>query len=187
MQTHARTIIWSRLDMPGHESARLFLVKSCWTVRGTAVFVHERQACRLDYFLKCDSDWQTQSARITGWVGDQVVGVQISVDADHRWRLNKWKCPKVTSCVDLDLNFSPLTNTLPIRRLNLAVGSEASVRAAWLRFPSFELEPIEQIYRRVKPLKYRYESARDGFITELEVDGAGLVTDYPNFWRIENA
>ena len=186
MNLRARTVIWHRLDTPGHESARVFLTESRWTLTGTAVFVHARQPCRLNYLLKCDAEWQTLSAKIAGWVGDEVIGIDISVDSEHHWQLNKEQCTEVTGCVDLDLNFSPLTNTLPIRRLNLMVGQEANVRAAWLRFPSFKFEPLEQVYRRVKTSKYRYESAKGSFVADLEVDKAGLVTHYPNFWRVEN-
>ena len=93
----------------------------------------------------------------------------------------------MTGCIDLDLNFSPLTNTLPIRRLNLEVGEEAHVRAAWLRFPSFKLEPLEQVYRRFKSSQYQYESAGGSFVSELEVEKAGLVIHYPNLWRVEDA
>jgi uncharacterized protein len=187
MKVRARTIIWQRLDTPGHESARVFLIKSCWTLTGTAVFVYEQQPCRLDYVLKCDSHWKTLSARIAGWVGDEAIGVDVLVDSDHRWRVGWGQCHNVTGCIDLDLNFSPLTNTLPIRRLNLPVGHEARVRAAWLSFPSFKIEPLEQVYRRIKTSKYRYESEGGRFVTELEVNKAGLVTHYPNFWRAEGA
>lgn len=151
------------------------------------MFIHDRQPCRLNYLVRCDSDWRTLSAKVAGWVGDEVIGVDISVDADQNWWLNKWQCTNVAGCVDLDLNFSPLTNTLPIRRLNLAVGGEAKVAAAWLKFPSFKLEPLEQVYRRLKGSKYRYESVESRFVTELEVDNTGLVTNYPNFWRLEDA
>jgi hypothetical protein len=116
-----------------------------------------------------------------------LIGVQIDTDSDRRWWLNGEECPEVAGCIDLDLNFSPSTNLLPIRRLNLAVGQEASVRAAWLRFPSFKLEPLEQIYRRAGPSVYRYESAGGGFVTDLEVNEAGFVTHYPNLWRNEEA
>ena len=187
MNLRARTIIWRRLDMPGHESARMFLTKSRWTLTGTAVFVHGHEPCRLNYVMKCDSQWQTLSAKIAGWVGNEVIGVDISVDSDRRWWRNNEQCADVTGCMDLDLNFSPLTNTLPIRRLNLVVGRGANVRAAWLRFPSFKLEPLEQTYRRVKTSKYLYESAGGRFVAELEVDKAGLVIHYPNFWRVEHA
>lgn len=182
-----RTIIWRRLDRPGHESARLFLLDSVWHLAGTAVFVHDRQPCRLDYLLKCDSHWQTVSGKIVGWVGDETVGVDISVDPARRWRLNGEECNQVADCIDLDLNFSPLTNLLPIRRLNLAVGQEANVRAAWLRFPSFKFEPLDQIYRRIETSTYRYESAGGRFVAELELDDVGFVTHYPNFWRVEDA
>jgi hypothetical protein len=92
--------------------------------------------------------------------------------------------PSVTGCIDLDLNFSPSTNLLPIRRLNLAVGDEAQVRAAWLRFPSFELEPLFQTYRRIDESTYRYLSST-GFAADLEVSSVGFVTNYPGIWEVE--
>lgn len=181
-----RTIIWRRLDKPGHESARLFHKDSLWHLYGTAVFVHDRQPCRLDYLLECDSEWRTTSGKVVGWVGDEMIGVEISVDAVGRWRLNGEERVEVKDCIDLDLNFSPSTNLLPIRRLKLAVGREATVRAAWLRFPRFKLEPLEQTYRRIETSRYLYESAGGRFVTELTVNELGLVTHYPNFWRVEN-
>lgn len=182
-----QTIIWRRLDQPGHESARLFLIDSRWHLAGTAVFVHEQQPCCLNYSLVCDSQWQTLSGKVEGWLGEEVIETEISVDPDRRWWLNGKECPEVAGCIDLDLNFSPSTNLLPIRRLNLAVGQEADVRAAWLRFPNFKLEPLEQIYRRVNPSTYQYESAGGRFVTELEVNQIGLVTLYPNLWQVEEA
>ena len=88
-------------------------------------------------------------------------------------------------CLDLDLNFSPSTNLLPIRRLALALGQSAEVKAAWLRFPSFTLEPFEQIYRRIADSTYRYESAGGRFVRDLPVNTAGFVTSYPDFWILE--
>ncbi|MDQ2870322.1 MAG: putative glycolipid-binding domain-containing protein [Acidobacteriota bacterium] len=86
----------------------------------------------------------------------------------------------------LDLNFSPSTNLLPIRRLDLSIGEKAGVRAAWLRFPGFALEPLEQVYSRLGDGTYRYESGGGRFVAELEVDRAGFVTRYPNLWEIES-
>lgn len=77
------------------------------------------------------------------------------------------------------------TNALPIRRLGLAAGQAAEVRAAWLRFPSFALEPLEQVYRRTGDATYRYESAGGRFVADLEVNAAGLVIHYPGFCQAE--
>lgn len=173
-------MLWRRLDLPGHESARLV----GRNLSGTALFLHEGQPCRLDYRIVCDADWRTVSGKVSGWVGEREIEVECSVDSG-RWRLNGAECPQVEGCVDIDLNFSPSTNLLPIRRLGLAVGKEAPVRAAWLRFPSFALEPLEQVYRRLDEKTYRYESAGGSFVRELPVNDAGFVTLYPGLWEAE--
>ena len=85
----------------------------------------------------------------------------------------------------MDLSFSPATNLLPIRRLDLDEGQEAQVRAAWLHFPSFRLEPLDQVYRRIGETTYSYQSAGGSFVAEMEVDEAGLVTCYPGYWQME--
>jgi hypothetical protein len=142
--------------------------------------------CRLDYQIVCDSRWHTRSARVGGWVGNSLIDIEIVVDLDQRWLLNQMDCPEVAGCVDLDLNFSPSTNLLPIRQVELAIGQEAEVRAAWLRFPSFTFELLAQRYRRIGENTYRYESSGGGFVAELSVDEAGFVTKYPGFWETED-
>jgi len=181
------SILWRRLDRPGHEAARLIRQPSGWQLSGSAVFLHEQQPCRLDYQIGCDAGWRTVSAHVSGWVGDETIAVEIKVDAAQRWYMNGEERLEVEGCTDLDLNFSPSTNLLPIRRLNLAISEAATVKAAWLRFPSFQLEPLEQVYRRLETTSYRYESAGGRFVTELQVDAAGFVTDYPNIWTRETS
>jgi hypothetical protein len=107
------------------------------------------------------------------------------VDSTRRWKLNGKEAPQVQGCLDLDLNFSPSTNLLPICRLGLGIGQAAEVKAAWLRFPNFSLEPLEQTYHRIGESAYRYESAKGSFVTELKLNKQGFVTHYPNFWREE--
>jgi uncharacterized protein len=183
-----QTILWRRLDAPGHEFAQLFFEDAVWRLTGTAIFAFgdsRRRPARLDYLVECDADWQTRSARVSGWVGDETISVDITVDEARRWRLNGIEIPEVEGCVDIDLNFSPSTNLLPIRRLRLNVGDEVSATAAWLRFPDFKLEPLDQSYRRVSGAGYRYESGSGKFAAQLSVNEAGFVTGYPNFWVIE--
>lgn len=180
-----QSVLWRRLDGSGHESARLVSQDSRWHLNGTAVFAHDQQPCRLDYLVVCDAEWRTLSGRVAGWVGTTTVDIEVSVDSARRWRLNGKECPEVAGCIDLDLNFSPSTNLLPIRRLGLAVGQEVRVRAAWLRFPSFTLEPLEQLYRRADAATYRYESAGGRFVAELTTNPAGFVTLYPGLCQAE--
>jgi len=183
-----QTILWRRLDEPGHEFAQLFFEDAVWRLTGTTIFAFNRRPrrpVRLDYMVVCDADWQTRSASVAGWVGDETIRIDISIDDARRWRLNGIEVPEVEGCVDIDLNFSPSTNLLPIRRLRLDVGDEVAAKAAWLRFPDFKLEPLDQSYRRVSGGVYRYESMGGKFVAELSVNEAGFVTGYPNLWEIE--
>src|SRR5919109_4015018 len=181
----ALSILWRRLDRPGHESARLRSHHSSWHLTGTAIFAHNQRPCRLDYLVRCDAAWHTFSGKVAGWVGNQTIEIELAVDAARRWWLNGTECPAVAGCIDLDLNFSPSTNLLPIRRLGLAIGQAAKVQAAWLRFPSFTLEPLAQLYRRLDLATYRYESGGGGFVTELQLNAAGVRDPFPNFFQLE--
>jgi hypothetical protein len=183
----AATILWRRVDAPGHEAARVDERGSAgFVLSGTAAFAHQRAPCCLRYRILLDDAWRTRSATVDGFVGEREVSVELVVE-NTAWSLNGVAQPAVAGCVDLDLNFSPSTNLLPIRRLELGIGDEAPVRAAWLRFPSFALEPLAQTYRRLEERLYRYGSAGGRFVRDLPVDAAGFVTHYPDYWRAEPA
>jgi uncharacterized protein len=181
------SVLWRWLDRPGHEAAIVRAADAGWVLAGCAAFAHEGSPCQLAYEVVCDEGWRTVSATVDGWVGSRPVGVGIAVDDRGRWRLNGSPCAAADGCIDVDLNFSPSTNLLPIRRLGLSVGEDARVRAAWLRFPEFTLEPLEQVYRRTGPSTYRYQSGDGSFVRDLEVDDLGFVTSYPGFWSAEEA
>jgi hypothetical protein len=185
MEDAKQSMLWRRRDYRGHEAALLFSKDNSWHLQGTAVFLYNKLSCRLDYRIICNPQWRTQSARVDGWLGDSLIEIELAVAPDQRWLLNDEESPQVAGCIDLDLNFSPSTNLLPIRRLGLSVGEWQQVRAAWLRFPNFELEPLTQLYHRIDENIYRYESDRGKFVRELTVNDQGFVTNYPDFWEVE--
>jgi hypothetical protein len=176
------SILWRRLDQPGHESARLSEGATGAVIEGTAVFDESGKPCRLDYRVVCDAAWRTVSSRVTGWLDTASVDVAIDVDATRGWSLNGRRCPAVQGCDDIDLSFSPTTNLLPIRRARPPVGARVAVRAAWLRFPELTLEPLDQTYERMLESRYRYESRGGSFVAMLETNAAGFVTSYPGLW-----
>lgn len=175
------TILWRRLDVAGHEYATLRQGAASWLLRGTALFAHDELPVRLDYLVICDRGWATKSARVEGFVGEQRLDVKMAVRADGTWELDGRRHDAVHGCVDIDLNFSPSTNLLPVRRLDLAIDEERQVRVAWLRFPEFTLEPLEQTYRRIAENAYHYTSS-SGFTAEIEVNEVGLPIRYGEVW-----
>ena len=178
-----KSILWESFAFPGYEACRLIFQGSRWHMEGTAVFSHEQQPCRLNYQVVCDEAWRTLSAEIDGWLGNTIIGIQIKTDPSQHWWLNGVEQQGIKGCIDIDLNFSPSTNLLPIRRLDLAVGKTADFQAAWLRFPSFNLELLSQQYHRLDETTYRYESAGGRFVADLKVNRSGFVVDYPGIWQ----
>lgn len=180
-------MVWVRHDVPGHEACRVLRIDAGWRLEGTVVLAWDGRPCRLDYSIECDSRWVTRSATVGGWDGDETIDIRILRDNGGRWRLNGRVCEGVAGCMDIDLSFSPSTNMMPIRRLDLAVGASAHVRAAWLTFPGFELEPLEQSYTRVEQGRYRYQSRGGSFEAAISVDPIGAVIQYEKLWSREGA
>jgi hypothetical protein len=99
--TGEETILWRRLDCPGHEAARLSRKGEDWNLAGTAVFAHEGRPCRLDYSILCDSACRTSEAVVEGWVGRDPVRIEIEAASSGRWRMNGVERPEVEGSLDL--------------------------------------------------------------------------------------
>ena len=177
-----KTIFWRRLDVAGAEVARFIQEAAGWTLDGTVLLVSPVGPARLQYQVKCDLEWRTQAAIVQGLLGDRQVVIDIRSDGHGAWTFNRAPAPAVAGCIDIDLGFTPSTNLLPIRRLPLSEGGSVSVQAAWLRFPTLELEQLDQVYTRTGSREYRYESAGGRFTANLEVDELGLVSRYGDYW-----
>jgi hypothetical protein len=87
---------------------------------------------------------------------------------------------RLAEAIDVDLAYSPLTNTRPVRRLGLldaAEGTEHTVQAAWVLLPSLEVIPNTQTYTRLSGRTVRYTSGT--FTADLTLDDTGYVVHYP--------
>jgi hypothetical protein len=179
------TIVWRRLDLPGHEVATIVPDADGWRLDGVAVLAESGRPCRLEYEIGCDAQWLTRRCVIRGHVGEGRVRLDVARSAAAVWSVDGVELPTLAGCDDIDLGFSPSTNLLPIRRLGLPVGAHAVVRAAWIRFPELTAEVLEQTYTHLTADRYLYESAGGAFRRELHVDAFGCVLDYPGLWRAD--
>lgn len=179
------TVTWRRLDLPGNDVARLIATNDGWLLRGTASWADGPVRCHVHYAVELDSHWRTRRCTLDGVIAAQPLRLVITRSDAGEWTLAGARADAVTGCDDVDLSFTPATNLLPIRRLALGIGARAPVRAAWLRVPALDLQPLDQIYTRTAPLTYAYESADGTFRRTLTVDPNGMVLDYPGLWTAE--
>lgn len=178
-------ILWRRLDLPGHDACALLALDNGWRLQGTALFCEDDEPCELHYTVECDNAWLTRTATVNGWVGKNAVELVIAVEPGARWRVNGVEQPEVTGLVDLDLSFTPATNLIQLRRLDLAIGQAVDAPTAYLLFPKLTLERLEHRYKRVAPGQYDYHASRFDYTTVLQVSDQGFVTNYPPLWTLE--
>jgi hypothetical protein len=174
--------MWRWLRGTGLERFELVSGRTGWTLRGTILTLSGQQPVEVRYEVACDAAWRTTQTHIALFERGRERSLDLVVE-DDRWYQRGRENRAVRGCVDVDLGWSPSTNTLPIRRLKLKVGdSSGQLNMAWVRFPELEVELLPQEYRRLSKRRYRYASRRGSFTAEIQVDEAGLVVDYNGFW-----
>jgi uncharacterized protein len=195
-----RALLWSRLDTTGSEFVALDDHRGL-AARGTAhAATPIPYSCR--YELVTDDSWASVRFEATvegaGWL--RTVRME---RATGRWRITTAEqgnldkalraaghppAPfpgsedpdRLVDAFDVDLYDSPLTNTLPIRRLAMRgapLGTTHTIVAAWVLLPSLAVLPLEQTYRVLEDDRIRYSSG--DFTADLEIDADGYVAQYP--------
>jgi uncharacterized protein len=175
-------VLWQASD-GGSEVCVLERAGRGWRLRGTVLTHEAKQPIELRYAVTVDSAWATTDVEVLVALarGDP----RELAELGGLWSGTP-RPPDYRDCVDVDLSFTPATNTLPIRRLGLAVGEEAEIHVAWLVWPELSVQRVQQRYARLAKDRYRY--TQDDFEAELTVDEQGLVLEYEGLWRaIANA
>jgi hypothetical protein len=173
-------ILWQRLDKPGLEWCEIRRTPGQTLVGGTALIADAGKPYRVEYTIEIDAAGRTRRAGIVPTGMSQAV-IELVCDEGGRWVMNGAPMPDITGCLDVDLGFSPMTNSLPIWRLRLVPGDVSAIRAAWVRFPELTVELLPQTYERTSASTYRYRS--DGFEAVLSVGHDGIVEEYGSYWR----
>jgi hypothetical protein len=177
------TGLWRWLQGTGLERFEFLRTPDEWIFRGTILTLAHDVAAEARYEITCDRLFRTRAANISVRDAAGERSLQI-VSEDGRWFENGAENQTVRGALDIDLGWSPSTNTLPIKRLGLEIGqASGEFIAAWVRFPEQTLQPLPQEYLRLGDRKYRYSSRGGAFVAELLVDEHDLVLDYEGFWQ----
>lgn len=135
------------------------------------------------YRLGCDAAWRVRRVAIE-LIGE-ARSLTLECDGQGHWRDGPGRAlPELSGAMDVDIAITPFTNTLPIRRLNLARGQSVDLKVAYVRVPALTVAPDPQRYTCLEPMKlYRYDSLDSDFTRDIEVDDKGLVVTYPGLFR----
>jgi hypothetical protein len=134
------------------------------------------------FTLRTDAAWRTRSVTVESTDATGSRRARLTADGAGSWLVDGQHRAELDGCLDVDLAGAPFTNTLPIRRLCLAEGEHAEIRAAWIDVPSLAVHSMEQRYTRLETGgtldRYEYRSLPSGRRYLLSVDDEGIVVEY---------
>lgn len=178
-----RTVRWKPYDGEGLE--HLVLEPHADRIEIRAVVIGEREGVAFGarWRCVCDAGWRVTEFGVS--TADNR-GLALFSPAPGRWiDAAGAALHQFDGCVDIDLAATPFTNTLPIRRLDLAPET-GRVELEMVYIPFDTLKPFRDSQRYAcleAARRYRYEAADRSFAAEIAVDEDGLVTDYPGLFR----
>jgi hypothetical protein len=178
-----RTIRWSAWDgcEAGLEHVDLSPADGGIDVSGVVIGREDEARFGLSYRLKLDASWRTREAHLQTTSGR---ALHLESNGQGGWTENGRGRPDLQGCIDIDIQATPLTNTLPIRRLDWLPVESTDIRLCYVETPGLTVSPQDQRYTALTPGSlYRFESLDSGFTADLPVDEDGLVLDYPGLFR----
>jgi hypothetical protein len=177
-----RRVAWRRSDeIATDEHCTLTLRDGGLSLVGTVLGAEGGLPTWVEYRVLADGAGLTTAVHVRDLRGFVQRSISLARDSRGRWTVDGQAAPALRGCTDVDLGCSPSTNTLPIRRLRLAIGASHTIQAAWVRFPELTVVKAAQTYTRLDEFTYRYASG--DFEAELAVDDEGLVTTYAVWQR----
>ncbi len=180
-----RSVLWHPYDGPGAERAVFEPTPDGHRIAGTSLLMVGGEPHEIRYTVLTDGGWRTLTvgAHVQGPGNDRRLALHC--DGDGTWTVGDEPVIDLYGATDIDLAWTPATNTIPIRRLQLDAGAEVEVTVAYVAFPEHAVMRRRQRYTFLGEGIYRYQS--DGFAVDLSVDEHGVVTDYPGGWRAATA
>jgi hypothetical protein len=154
---------------------------------------------RVDYRLEASESYVTSELELTATAERWSRHLLLTHDGSGAWRAEvddegdvtggAWdgELPDLSAARDIDIENSPLTNTMPILREGFQAGGSGDFVMAFVRTPSLRVEASPQRYEHVRTTDdgsvVRYISRDGDFTADLELDETGLLAFYPRLGR----
>jgi uncharacterized protein len=179
-------VIWEQTVEKGLEHLILKQDKNI-EADSLALGMIEGAAYRIKFQIICDLDWGVKRVKVEDLLNHNELGFlkkSEGVWTDERGHL----MDALNDCTDVDIMITPFTNTLPIRRLKLALHESKEISVVYFSVPDLTVSKLDQRYTFLLQGKdhqvYKYESLTSGFTSEIKVDAGGLVLDYPGIFKM---
>jgi hypothetical protein len=192
-----RFLVWAGVEEWLTESAGVHLRGDGLRATGTQLGA-EPAPFRVDYRLEAP-DFVTGELELTATAEGWSRHLLLRRDGSGAWAADvddegdvpdgPWggDLPDLSEALDIDIENSPLTNTMPILRHGFEREGSGDFVMAFIRTPSLRVEASPQRYEHVRATEngsvVRYISRGGDFTADLELDADGLLIFYPRLAR----
>jgi len=183
VQGRKREILWRSPDGERFEHLSLVQSEDGYVADGLILRHEAHGDTRIRYRISVDKRGRTRSVRVEK-LDAHTQSLNLHSNGEgHWWKDNGETVSALDGCIDVDLQASPFTNTIAIRRLELSSGQAKEIRTVFVHLPELEAVPARQRYTRIEDNLYRYEGMETGFVADLPVDHDGLLIEYPGYFK----
>jgi hypothetical protein len=154
---------------------------------------------RVEYRLEAPERYVTSELELTATAEGWSRRLMLTHDGSGTWQAEvadegdvpggPWdgELPDLSEARDIDIENSPLTNTMPILREGFQRGGDENFVMAFVTMPTLRVEASPQRYEHVRTTDdgsvVRYISRDGDFTADLELDSDGLLIHYPRLAR----
>ena len=192
-----RFLVWAGVEEWLTESVAVDLERDGLSATGTQLGA-EPAPFRVDYRLEAP-DFVTRELELTSVAEGWRRHLMLRHDGEGSWNAEiaddgevpggPWdgSLPDLSDALDIDIQNSPLTNTMPILRHRFQRDGSGDFLMAFITTPTLRVEASPQRYEHVRTTEdgsvVRYISRDGDFTAELELDSDGLLSFYPRLAR----
>ena len=179
MQTN---ILWTGREYYSLENCLIDDISTGSQINSTIVGSYEGKIYKVEYHIKTNENWETIFFEIDYRIGNQHQKIRLTGDGKGNWTNDGKKAEQFNGCIDIDIPLTPFTNTLPIRRLQLAQHQSQEIQVIYCDLLEQKTIPVRQKYTCLSATEYHYENIPNDFEATILVDGSGFVVDYPSLF-----
>ncbi|KIN65281.1 putative DNA-binding response regulator [Sulfitobacter noctilucae] len=159
------SVIWEWHD-GSYDRAQIIRETQGWRVAGRHGDIR--------YLIKLDAGFLCQSLEVTS----DAAGITLNRTSAGWFETNTGLLPGSANVFDLDLSWTAVTNTFPIKRLDGNATEAGTFDVVMVTAPDLEMKVMQQSYTKWQN-GWVYGEEESGYTADLTVDKFGLVTDYP--------
>ncbi|GGG90018.1 hypothetical protein GCM10007415_25460 [Parapedobacter pyrenivorans] len=142
----------------------------------------DNQIYSIVYFIDTNQSWEVQHFSINAKINSSPFQVE-GRKANGHWSINGSVVNDFSTCTDIDISLTPLSNSFPINRLKLEDGQQAHIDVIYIDVLEQNIAARSQKYSRLSAERYKYENVPNDFEAVITIDKSGLVISYPELFE----